>query len=67
MNWYKIVALILFSVFVYEASLFLNRVTWIYAYSERGECLESIYSRGNDDWFDSHRNCFDIISKLVDY
>jgi hypothetical protein len=60
-NWFKIFIVILLAVFVYQISVFLGHVAWTYAYSERGECLERIYARGNNDPFDSKANCFDII------
>lgn len=63
-NWFKIIILILFTVLVYQISIFLDRIAWSSAYSQRSECLEKIYSRGNNDAFDSKTNCFDIISKF---
>lgn len=44
--------------------MFLNRIAWSSAYAQRGECLERIYARGNNDSFDSKANCFDIIYKV---
>jgi hypothetical protein len=61
-NWLKVIALILAAVLVYEISVFLNHIAWSYAYAQRGECLERIYARGNNDSFDSKANCFDIIA-----
>jgi hypothetical protein len=63
-NWFKLGALVLLAVLIYQVSVFLNRMAWSSAYSKRGECLERIYARGNNDGFDSKSNCFDIISKF---
>lgn len=63
-SWFKIGVLILLAVLVYQVSIFLNRMAWSSAYAARGECLERIYARGNNDPFDSKANCFDIIAPL---
>jgi len=60
-DWFKIILLVLLAILVYQISIFLYRIAWSSAYSARGECLESIYKRGNNDNFDSKANCFDII------
>ena len=63
-NWFKIGVLILLAILIYQVSVFFNRIAWSSAYAKRGECLERIYARGNNDSFDSKANCFDIISKF---
>jgi len=63
-NWSKVAALILATILVYQISIFLNHIAWSYAYTQRGECLERIYTRGNNDQFDSKANCFDIIAQF---
>lgn len=60
-NWFKIALTILLAIFIYQISMFLGNIAWTYAYAERGQCLERIYARGNNDSFDSKANCFDII------
>lgn len=63
-NWFKLGVLLLLAILVYQVSVFLNRVAYSSAYTQRGECLERIYARGNNDSFDSKANCFDIVSKF---
>lgn len=63
-NWFKLGVLLLLIALVCQVSVFLNRMAWSSAYSARGECLERIYARGNNDQFDSKANCFDIIAPL---
>ncbi|OHB14675.1 MAG: hypothetical protein A2431_00500 [Candidatus Zambryskibacteria bacterium RIFOXYC1_FULL_39_10] len=63
-NWFKLGILILLAVLAYQISIFLNHLAWSSAYAQRGECLERIYARGNNDSFDSKANCFDIIYKV---
>jgi hypothetical protein len=63
-EWFKIVVAILLAIMVYQVSIFLNNIAWSSAYSKRGECLERIYARGDNDSFDSKANCFDIIAKI---
>jgi hypothetical protein len=64
-NWFKILLGILLCVITYQISTYLNRMAWSYAYAERGQCLERIYARGNNDPFDSKANCYDIISQFT--
>ncbi len=66
-NWFKLLLGILACILTYQISVFLNRIAWSEAYAKRGECLERIYARGNKDSFDSKANCFDVISKLINY
>jgi len=63
-NWFKLGILILLAILVYQVSVFLNRIAYSSAYAQRGECLERVYARGNNDSFDSKANCFDIISNF---
>ncbi len=63
-DWFKVGVFILLAILVYQVSVFLNRIAWSSAYAQRGECLERIYARSNNDKFDSKANCFDIISKF---
>ena len=63
-NWLKVSVLILGAILIYQISIFLHHMAWSYAYAKRGECLEKIYTRGNNDSFDSKANCFDIIAPL---
>lgn len=63
-NLVKLGVLIIFAILVFQVSVFLDRIAWSYAYAKRGECLEKIYERGNNDSFDSKANCFDIIYKF---
>jgi hypothetical protein len=64
-NWFKGALVVLLAVVIYEVSAFLNHIAWSYAYAQRGECLERIYERGNNDTFDSKANCFDIIALSI--
>jgi hypothetical protein len=66
-NWFKLGVLVLLAILVYQVSVFLNRMAYSSAYAQRGECLERIYSRGNNDSFDSKANCFDIITKFNNF
>ena len=63
-NWFKLGILILLAILVYQVSVFLNRIAYSSAYAQRGECLERVYARGNNDSFESKANCFDIISNF---
>lgn len=63
-QWFKIGVLVLLAVLIYQVSTFLNHMAWSSAYAARGECLEKIYARGNNDSFDSKANCFDIIAQF---
>ncbi len=63
-DWFRISLIICLAFLVFQISTYLKNQTWSYTYSKRAECLERIYSRGNNDSFDSKANCFDIISKI---